>query len=88
LSEKELEQVGRLKAVALKHESVAPSLELDPRRSAVDAIAVYGDIGIPALIEVGEGADSNIQKCALDWIAKIKKESKEKAEQRRSSFGS
>lgn len=80
----EKEQIEKLKDVALKHTS-DDRLDIAGRESAVDAMAAYGDIAIPALIEVSQKADiSLVRKRALESIARIKREAKEKAEQKRS----
>jgi hypothetical protein len=78
LSEKEQEQIDKLKEVALKRASL--SIDYKARESAVIAIAAYGNAAIPVLIEISQNADSIVQKYALDSIAKIKAEAKAKAE--------
>lgn len=74
MSEKEQEQIKKLKEVALVVR------DYDGKKSAIEAIAAYGEAAIPALIEVSQKADFIVQKYALDSIAKIKAEAKMKAE--------
>lgn len=85
MSEKEQEQIDKLKEAALKHASL--SSEYKARESAANAIAAYGNAAIPTLIEVSLKADSPfVQKYALDSIAKIKAEAKMKTEEAKRHF--
>jgi hypothetical protein len=72
-------EIERLKQIALKN----GSSDHDPHKSAVAAIASYGVKAIPTLIEIGDKGSTWVQKDALDWIAKIKTEARDKAEGKR-----
>jgi altronate dehydratase len=88
LSEKEQDekaQIEKLKQIALKP-AKAFTAEHSICEGAVDALAAYGEIAVPALIQIADKADEYIRPQALDRIEKIKKEAKEKAENK-SKFG-
>jgi HEAT repeat protein len=78
LSEKE--QIEKLKQIALKLTNSAT--DFDARRNVLEAISAYGTDAIPTLIQLSESPSSPLREQALDWIAKIKTEAKEKAERR------
>ena len=69
LSEEEEREVERLKNVVIK-----PRWSADPgaRSMAIDRIATYGSLAVPALNEISERTDdSQIRKQALNWLTKL-----------------
>ena len=60
MSEKEQEQIKKLKEVALVVR------DYDGKKSAVEAIAAYGEAAIPALIEVSQKAHASVR---LRWLS-------------------
>ena len=81
---KEEEEIEKLKQIALRK---SPPTDNNALKSAVDAIASYGDKAIPTLIEIGDRGSIYVQHQALEWVAKIRAEAKEKAEAYKKTHG-
>ncbi len=65
-------EIDKLKQIALKPPSSSND-PLDPIVKALDAIAAYGVVAIPALIEIGDEAlEPSIQSYALELIRIIR----------------
>jgi hypothetical protein len=71
LSDEGKREIERLKSVAIKSHWAS---DLSAQSIAVDVIAAYGPVAIPALIEISQRAVGPTQKLALDRIFRLESE--------------
>ena len=71
LSDEGKREIERLKSVAIKSHWAS---DLSAQSIAIDVIAAYGPVAIPALIEISQRTVGPTQKHALDRITQLESE--------------